>query len=71
MAKRDYYETLGQNWERAAFIKAGHDSPDKVEISYALLDGAFRYLMQGQIGDNPRSREELTALFISLIRQFV
>jgi len=56
---------------RAAFIKAGHDSPDKVEISYALLDGAFRYLMQGQIGDNPRSRQELTALFTSLIRQFV
>ncbi len=41
---------------RTAFEKAGQDVPENIEISYALLDGVFRYLMQGQIGKNRKSR---------------
>ncbi len=56
---------------RTAYRKAGHDVPEQVEISYALLDGVFRYLMQGQIGDAPRSREELRATLRGLLEQFL
>lgn len=56
---------------RSAFEKAGHEVPDGIEIYYALLDGAFRFLMQNQIGDAPRSREELHATFRSLLEQFL
>ncbi|MCE8516236.1 TetR/AcrR family transcriptional regulator [Ruegeria pomeroyi] len=54
-----------------AFKKAGHDAPENVEISYALLDGAFRFLMQNQIGKDQGSREELTATFRALLTRFL
>ena len=54
-----------------AFNKAGHGKQDNIEISYALLDGVFRLLMQGQIGRKPRSREELVAIFQALLSQFL
>ena len=54
-----------------AYRKAGHDVPADIEIRYALLDGVFRFLMQGQIGESPRSREELSAVFHALLSQFL
>ena len=56
---------------RTALIKAGHEAPENVEPSYALLDGVFRYLMQGQIGDTPRDRETMTRIFAGLLDQFL
>lgn len=56
---------------RTALVKAGHGAPQQVEIHYALLDGVFRYLMQGQIGDRPRARAELTAIFRGLLDRFL
>lgn len=56
---------------RTAFVKAGHDEPQQVEIYYALLDGAFRFLMQGQIGERPRTRAELSATLGGLLERFL
>lgn len=56
---------------KSAFDRAGVAPPEGVEMSYAMLDGAFRHLMQGQIGDHPRSREELVGIFQSLIARFI
>lgn len=56
---------------RAAFEKAGHDSLQDIEIRYALLDGVFRYIMQGQITGKQRSREEISAIFRQLLAQFL
>lgn len=55
-----------------AYRKAGHDVPVDIEVHYALLDGAFRYFMQGQIGDTPKhTREELMAAFNGLLGRFL
>lgn len=56
---------------RTAYVRAGHAVPEQIDIHYALLDGAFRFLMQGQIGDDPRSRQELTTTFHGLLEQFL
>lgn len=56
---------------RSAFEKAGHTTPQQIEIYYALLDGAFRYIMQGQIGTALRTRRELSDLFRGLLGQFL
>ena len=56
---------------RSAFVKAGRAVPDHIEMYYALLDGAFRYLMQGQIGDRPRLRTDLVARFRALLDQLL
>lgn len=56
---------------RAAFEKAGHSELTNVELSYALLDGVFRFLMQGQIGPKPKERAELLATFRALLDQFL
>jgi len=56
---------------RTAFIRAGQDTPENVEISYALLDGVFQFLMQGQIGGRGRSREQLTGIFRQLLAKFL
>lgn len=52
---------------RIAMVKAGHEAPENVEISYALVDGIFRYLMQHQIGEAPRSIDEIAEIFRSLL----
>lgn len=52
---------------RLAYRKAGHDTLDNIEIAYALLDGAFRYLMQGQIEEPRKSRKELLEIFNNLL----
>ena len=54
---------------RTAFEKAGHEAVENIELSYALLDGVFRYLMQGQIGESPKTRDELLATFRALLEQ--
>lgn len=56
---------------RLAFVKAGLPVPQTVAMSYALLDGAFRYLMQGQIGQPQRSRDELVTTFRALLSGFL
>ncbi|MGC1502989.1 MAG: TetR/AcrR family transcriptional regulator [Sulfitobacter sp.] len=56
---------------RSAFQQAGHGSPPNVELAYALLDGAFRFLMQGQFGTSPRSKEDLKAVFQDVLNQFL
>jgi len=56
---------------RTAFDKAGHPAPEEVALSYALLDGAFRYLMQGQIGPRPQSRDALFAKFRALLEKML
>ena len=56
---------------RTAFSKATGSVPENIEISYALLDGVFRYLMQGQIGQTPKTREELLATLRDLLGQFL
>jgi hypothetical protein len=44
-------------------ISAGHARPENFDRSYALLDGVFRHLMQGQISDTPRDRKSITNIF--------
>ncbi|WP_425045375.1 TetR/AcrR family transcriptional regulator [Primorskyibacter sp. S87] len=56
---------------RSAFEKAGHGEPQQIEISYALLDGAFRYVLQTQIEGAERSRRQLFETFQGLLRQFL
>lgn len=56
---------------RLAFEKSGRSGDADIALSYALLDGVFRYLMQGQIAENPRTREELLAALRPLINQFL
>jgi AcrR family transcriptional regulator len=55
----------------SAFVKAGHQTPEHIELHYALLDGVFRFLMQGQIGKTRKSRAELTGLFQTLLLRFL
>lgn len=60
-------EAMLINIVHTALTKAGHVDPQNVDLSYALLDGAFRYIMQGQIGDTPRDRETMTQIFAGLL----
>jgi len=56
---------------QTAFEKAGHDKPADVELYYALLDGAFRFLMQGQFGSSAKSKEDMMAVFHSVLNRFL
>jgi AcrR family transcriptional regulator len=56
---------------RVAFEKAGSDMPDSVEISYALLDGVFRFMMQSQISETEMPRNEMVAVFRRLLAKFL
>lgn len=64
-------ETSLQQLVKTAFVKAGGDPEGSCEIEYALVDGVFRYLMQGQIGDNPRSRTDMTAILSGMLEQIL
>lgn len=55
---------------RSALCKAGRPDLD-AEMHYALLDGAFRHLMQAQISYDPRPRQELMARLQTLLGQFL
>ncbi len=54
-----------------ALTKAGHAVPPNVAYHYALLDGAFRYAMQHQMGDTPKTRGELEDVFRRVLTQFL
>jgi len=56
------------NVTRLALSKAGA-SDGEAEMLYALIDGAFRHLMQAQITRSPRSRADLTAILRRLMEQ--
>jgi AcrR family transcriptional regulator len=56
---------------RSAFAKAGNDAPENIALSHALLDGVFRFLMQGQIGKTRKSREELGGIFREVLGRFL
>lgn len=56
---------------QTAYIRAGHDVPENIEIPYAMLDGVFRFLMQGQIGNKGKSRKELAGIFRALFEKFL
>lgn len=67
----DEIEAMLMDIVRRAFERAGHDIPPMIEMQYALLDGAFRYFMQAQLGAKPRSADELNEIFSSLLKQFL
>ena len=56
---------------RLAFNKSGHETPNDIDISYALIDGAFRHLMQGQMDDRKKSRDALIEIFRELLGKFL
>lgn len=56
---------------KAAFLKAGHVAPADIELSYALLDGVFRFMMQSQIPRHTVTRDEMTNVFRSLLGKFL
>lgn len=56
---------------RTAILKAGHDAPADIELSYALLDGVFRFVMQNQIAHPELKREEMTNVFRALLGKFL
>lgn len=56
------------NVTRLALSKAGV-CDGEAEMLYALIDGAFRHLMQAQITRSPRSRADLTAILRRLMEQ--
>jgi AcrR family transcriptional regulator len=56
---------------QTAFQKAGHGDPVDSALHYALLDGAFRFLMQRQLGASSRSKQELTSVFYNVLNQFL
>ena len=56
---------------RTAFDKAGHSDLSNVEMHYAMIDGAFRYLMQSQLGPKRRTRDDMKAVFADLLARFL
>lgn len=56
---------------RGAIVKAGPEGREDAALSYALLDGLFRYLMQGQIGNAPQSREALLTAFRGVLARLL
>lgn len=53
---------------RTALDKAGHgDERDQAHMYYAMIDGVFRYVMQGQIGDGSTPRNALLGTFRGLL----
>lgn len=56
---------------RTAFVKAGHEAPADISLSYALLDGVFRFLMQNQIAQPGLTRTEMTNVFRVLLGKFL
>ncbi|WP_204114967.1 TetR/AcrR family transcriptional regulator [Shimia biformata] len=56
---------------RTAYLKAGHDLPEKIDMPYAMLDGAFQHLMRGQMEQPRKSHEELVDVFRALLGRFL
>nr|WP_322866861.1 TetR/AcrR family transcriptional regulator [Aquicoccus sp. G2-2]MEA1114164.1 TetR/AcrR family transcriptional regulator [Aquicoccus sp. G2-2] len=64
-------ETMLISLVERAFLRAGHAVPPTVEMQYALLDGAFRYLLQNQLSASRRSVDALKEVFKSLLGGFL
>lgn len=56
---------------RTALAKAGHTDLHQAELSYAMLDGVFRYMMQGQIGEAAMDRAAMVQIFKTLLDRFL
>ena len=56
---------------RTALAKAGHTDLHQAELSYAMLDGVFRYMMQGQIGEAAMDRTAMVQIFKTLLDRFL
>jgi AcrR family transcriptional regulator len=54
-----------------AFKKVRQNAPLKIELKYALLDGVFLHVMQGQIAASPRDRDELFEIFHELLEHLL
>jgi AcrR family transcriptional regulator len=52
-----------------AFMRAGHATPPRVELQYALLDGVFRFLLQDQLCGTFRSTKATKAIFAQILKQ--
>ena len=64
-------EALLINAVRIGFDKAGTVDPADESLAYAMIDGAFRYLMQGQIGPAARDQATLSAIFREILARFL
>jgi AcrR family transcriptional regulator len=67
----DEIEEMLVDLVRTAFENAGSRAPAEIQIYYALLDGAFRHLMQNQITGTPQSLQGLVVVFRKLLTQFL
>ncbi|WP_243614648.1 TetR/AcrR family transcriptional regulator [Shimia aestuarii] len=56
---------------RLAFDRAGHGETEHAPVHYAVLDGVFRFVMQGQSGDAVRNLEDMKDLFRSVLSRFL
>jgi AcrR family transcriptional regulator len=52
-----------------AFARSGHTEPAMIDIQYALLDGVFRYLLQGQLKGTNDSDSAIKKVFASVLEQ--
>lgn len=52
-----------------AFARAGHTDPPMIDIQYALLDGVFRYLLQGRLKGTDVSASAIKKVFASVLEQ--
>lgn len=52
-----------------AFIRAGRDVPHTIGLRYALLDGVFRFVLQGQLNGTNRDIKAVRVLFRSVLEQ--
>jgi AcrR family transcriptional regulator len=52
-----------------AFARSGHTEPPMIDIQYALLDGVFRYLLQGQLKGTNDSDSAIKKVFASVLEQ--
>lgn len=56
---------------RTALTKANLQVDETVAVQYAVIDGVFRFLMQGQLGDTPRDKAEIANTFRALFAQLL
>lgn len=52
---------------RSAMDAAGHEDTSQADIYYGLVDGLFRFILEGRINGTGKSREESAAIFEDLL----
>lgn len=62
-------ETMLVSMVSHAFKRAGHATPPRVELRYALLDGIFRFLLQDQLCGTHRSTRATKTIFAQILMQ--